>query len=312
MKSEKEREPRGSRLMCLGGAEAHLTADRDAAFITPLADAGVADFEDGLVGPFLRRGGQRGAVDVVRRGVGDEVDITSSAIDHELLGIQEGSQAFPTPADADVVTADLKGEAGLHEAEVGGGGDFTLDAEGLADAFVVGGVALDEVAQVTEALLHTRSDGDDGTGVGRSHGDAGGGHVTALADDVFPGGALLAVVGGDVLAAEDLIEVIGIGGLGRDLCGGESEQGIVVADVVFEGEELSSEVSVLLFDGVRFSHGLVSLTRLRGGETGGGGIGDVAFITGLQEDGGRPPAEVFVPPLQAGIESGNDHGCGGF
>ena len=111
--------------MCLGGLGESLASDCDASFIAPLADAGVADFEDGFVGPFLRRGGQRGAVDVVRGGVGDEVGITSAAIDEELQRIHPLAEPVPLPAEVDVITTDLEGEAGLHEGEIGHGGGLT-------------------------------------------------------------------------------------------------------------------------------------------------------------------------------------------
>ena len=125
----------------------------------------------------------------------------------------------------------------------------------------MGGVGFDEVAQVAEARFHTWGHGDDGAGVGGRDGNAGGGYIAAVTDDVFPRGALLGMVGGDVLAADDLIEIIRIGSLGIDLIGRQTEQDLVVADVVFEGEELSGEVSLLLFDVVSFGHGLVFLTR---------------------------------------------------
>lgn len=117
----------------------------------------------------------------------------------------------------------------------------------------MGGVGFDEVAQVAEALLHTGGHGDDGAGVGGRDGDAGGGYIAAVTDDVFPRGALLGMVVGDVLAAADLIEIIRIVRLGIDLICGQTEQHFVVVDVVFEGEKLSGEVSLLIFDqdGVR-------------------------------------------------------------
>ena len=120
-----KREPRGSRSVCLGGVEVYLATYGDASFIAPLADAGVADFEDGFIGPFLWCGGQRGAVDVVRGGIGDEVGITSSAIDEELQRIHPLAEPVPLPAEVDVITTEFDGEAGLHEAEIGHGGGLT-------------------------------------------------------------------------------------------------------------------------------------------------------------------------------------------
>ena len=78
-----------------------LSSDGDADFIAPLADAGVADFEDGLVGPFLRSGGRRGAVDVVWRGIGDEVGVAAATVHEDVDGIQVVAIAVPAPADED-------------------------------------------------------------------------------------------------------------------------------------------------------------------------------------------------------------------
>ncbi len=80
-----------------GGFQA-LSSDGDADFIAPLADAGVADFEDGLVGRFLRSGGRRGAVDVVWRGIGDEVGVAAASVHEDVDGHPGSRHCRPSPS----------------------------------------------------------------------------------------------------------------------------------------------------------------------------------------------------------------------
>jgi hypothetical protein len=111
--------------------EPRLSADRHADGFAPLADGRIADAVNGAVGPFGRRGRERGGVGVIRRRVVREKEFAFAiaAIDNELDHVEKRGVSAPAPADVDLGAANRGADVGLDGSEIRAGLLRTFDAE---------------------------------------------------------------------------------------------------------------------------------------------------------------------------------------
>ena len=260
-----------------------LAADSKAGFVTPLADALVADVEDGFVGPLCWCGGRRGGVGVVGSGVlskGGEA-FAIPAIDQNLDHVEKGAVTLPAPADDDETAADFELDERLQDGEIGTAVHFTLNAERLADGDVIGGLCLDLLYQGAEAHLDPQSHGgNDGGKSGLCRGSRSG-RRAAVTDKILPRGPLLAAIVANLLAGQGVGKVVSIRRLGSDLGGADAHEGGVGTNVQLKGTELGRELRIPILDVVRLRHMRFAF-GFRNGGLGGGIWVDVARVARLE------------------------------
>lgn len=220
----------------------------------------VADAVDGAVGPFRGSARERLGVDVAGGGVeGERAEARAGAVDLDFADVEEGAEAAPIPGDVYVGAADGGVDVRRERGVIGAGLLRAFDAERGADGFVIGGAAFDLFHQGAETDFDS---GRDGRNSGRENGGdrgAAGREVASGAGEVFPAGPLRGAVADQLLAGQDVTEVIGIGRLGGDLCWGEPKGGSVTGHSGLESLELGGEGVVVELDVTGFGHGLIGV-----------------------------------------------------
>ena len=119
----------------------HLPTHRDTRRIAPHPHLRIAHAVDGFVSPLRERGGRRGGVFVVGRGVVGQEDeaFAVAAVHLEFQHVEGGAVAAPAPADFHAAAAEEGGEEGLDARQVRPGLHRADDAEGLLDGVGTGG-----------------------------------------------------------------------------------------------------------------------------------------------------------------------------
>lgn len=233
-----------------------LSSHRHAHRFAPLADAGIADAVNGLVGPFHRRGRKGLGVGVAGCGVEGERDeaFAVAAVDLDFADVEKGAEAAPIPIDEDLHPVNEGVDIGLDRGVIGAGLLLADDAERGADGFVIGRAAFDLFDQGAEPDFDARGDGGHGCRkYGRNRG-AGRRWIAAAAGEVFPASPLQRAVAHELLAGQDVTEVIGVRRLRGDLGRADAKGDGVAGNGVLEGLELSGEGVVVEADVAGLRH----------------------------------------------------------